>query len=95
LLGTTQTALVAVRDEATHAQFRRPVAHAYSLSSLKGYEPYIDSQITQLVSVLDSHANNGKPINMSDWLHCCAAPLPPANLKPANIYVPANKLRVI
>jgi cytochrome P450 len=71
LSGTTQTALVAIRDEETHGRYRRPVAHAYSLSSLKGYEPYIDDQIQHLVKVLDEHATSGKSINMSDWLHYC------------------------
>jgi cytochrome P450 len=51
--------------------YRRPVAHAYSLSSLKGYEPYIDDMIQTLVNVLDQHVENGSPINMSDWLHYC------------------------
>jgi hypothetical protein len=69
--GTTQTALVGIRDEATHGRLRRPIANAYSLSSLKGYEPYIDQTIKTLTDVLDQRVVDGKPINMSNYLHYC------------------------
>ncbi|KAF2105044.1 cytochrome P450 [Rhizodiscina lignyota] len=67
--GTTQTALVGIKDEATHGRYRRPIANAYSLSSLKGYEPYIDQTINTLTDVLDQRVTDGKAINMSDYLH--------------------------
>jgi cytochrome P450 len=71
LLGVNASGLVAIMDEYTHGRYRRPVAHAYSLSSLKGYEPYIDEMIQKLVDVLDEAAISGRTINMSDWLHYC------------------------
>lgn len=72
--GTTQTALVGIKDEATHGKYRRPIANAYSLSSLKGYEPYIDETIKNLTDVLDARVADGKPINMSSYLHYCKRP---------------------
>ncbi|KAF2103043.1 cytochrome P450 [Rhizodiscina lignyota] len=66
--GTNQTALVSIKEEETHGRFRRPIAHAYSLSSLKGYEGYIDQMIEKLVGVMDKYGSQGKPINMSRWL---------------------------
>jgi len=69
--GVNASGLVAIQDEYTHGRYRRPVAHAYSLSSLKGYEPYIDEMIQKLVSILDDFERSGKVVNMSDWLHYC------------------------
>ncbi|OAP63961.1 hypothetical protein AYL99_03188 [Fonsecaea erecta] len=66
--GTDQTALVSIKDEKTHGIYRRPIAHAYSLSSLKGYEPYIDETIEKLIKELDKHDADGTPINMTRWL---------------------------
>lgn len=67
MTGTTQTALVGIKDERTHGIYRRPIANAYSLSSLKGYEPYIDETIEKLIVVLDKHDANNAPINMTRW----------------------------
>ncbi|KAJ9603054.1 hypothetical protein H2200_012349 [Cladophialophora chaetospira] len=68
MTGTDQTALVSIKDEKTHGIFRRPLAHAYSLSSLKGYEPYIDEMIEKLILELDKHDAAQSPINMTRWL---------------------------
>ncbi|OAL35460.1 hypothetical protein AYO20_05310 [Fonsecaea nubica] len=68
MTGTDQTALVSIKDEKTHGMYRRPIAHAYSLSSLKGYEPYIDETIEKLIKELDKHDADGTPINMTRWL---------------------------
>lgn len=67
--GVTASALVAVKDEATHSKYRRPVAHSYSLSSLKGYEAYFDEVIQTLVDILNARAKSGEPISMSAYLH--------------------------
>ena len=71
MTGTTQTALVSIRDEKTHGTYRRPIAHAYSLSSLKGYEPYIDETIEKFIAILDEHGSQDKPIDMTRWLQYC------------------------
>ena len=70
-LGTNQTALVSIKDEKTHGIYRRPIANAYSLSSLKGYEQYIDDTIEKLMAVIDRHVKEQKPINMTKWLQFC------------------------
>ena len=70
-IGTDQTALVSIKDEKTHGIYRRPIAHAYSLSSLKNYEPYIDQMIEKLIGELDKHDADGTPINMTRWLQFC------------------------
>ena len=67
MTGTTQTALVSIKDERTHGVYRRPIANAYSLSSLKGYEPYIDETIEKLIVVLDKHDAENAAINMTRW----------------------------
>lgn len=69
--GTDQTALVSIKDEKTHGIYRRPIANAYSLSSLKGYENYIDETIEKLMTVIDGHCKSGNSINMTRWLQFC------------------------
>ncbi|EXJ82920.1 hypothetical protein A1O3_06736 [Capronia epimyces CBS 606.96] len=49
--------------------YKRPIASTYSLSSLKGYEPYIDGMIEKFMGILDQHDASNEPINMSNWLH--------------------------
>jgi cytochrome P450 len=71
MTGTSQTALVGIRDEKTHSVYRRPIAHAYSLSSLKGYEPYIDEMISKLVAIFDQHGARNEPINVTRWSQFC------------------------
>lgn len=63
--------LLAILDEHEHAKFRRPVQNAYSLTNLKGYEPYVDEIIEMLVTVLDYHAANQKQMNLSLWVYYC------------------------
>lgn len=70
-MGRLPEALLVIRDEQRHAKYRRPVQHAYSLSSLKGYEPYVDDVIGTLVDVIDRHEKTGEPINISSWLYFC------------------------
>lgn len=65
------TSIVGIRNEQKHAAYRRPIMNAYSLSSLKAYEPAVDEMINTLVKVLDSHAREQKTINISAWCHYC------------------------
>jgi cytochrome P450 len=59
------TVLVSILGEDRHAKYRRPVANAYSLSSLKEYEPYVDSTIRLFISSLTEHAEAKTVINIS------------------------------
>ena len=58
-------------DEERHGKYRRPIQHAYSLTSLKGYELYIDEVINMLLANIQRHAREGKPVNISSWLYYC------------------------
>ncbi|OAL36511.1 hypothetical protein AYO20_04127 [Fonsecaea nubica] len=64
-----KTSLLSILDEKTHSQYRRLVSNAYSLSSLKGYEPYVDEMVNRLVEVFDGHAADHTPLNISLWCH--------------------------
>jgi hypothetical protein len=61
--------LLVIQDEERHAKYRRPIQHAYSLASLKGYEPYVDDIIQTLVDVIDRHVESGEAINISSWFY--------------------------
>ena len=63
--------MLGILDEHEHAKFRRPIQNAYSLTNLKGYEPYVDEIINMLVSVLDRHVADQKQINLSLWVYYC------------------------
>lgn len=65
------TSLVGIRNEQKHASYRRPIQNAYSLSSLKAYEPAVDEMIDKLVEVVDNHAKEEKTLNISSWCHYC------------------------
>ena len=66
-----RTSIVGIRNEQQHAAYRRPIQGAYSLSSLKAYEPAVDEMIETLVTILDRHAHSGQTINISAWCHYC------------------------
>lgn len=66
-----RTSIVGIRNEQQHAAYRRPVQGAYSLSSLKAYEPAVNEMIETLLGVLDLHTKEQKTINISAWCHYC------------------------
>jgi hypothetical protein len=56
-------------DEAEQARSRRPVAHAYSLSTMVEYEGLVDSTIALLLSRLDTqYADTGDVLDLGLWL---------------------------
>lgn len=56
-------------DEAEQARSRRPVAHAYSLSTMVEYEGLVDSTIALLLSRLDTqYADTGEVLDLGLWL---------------------------
>ncbi|KEF59855.1 uncharacterized protein A1O9_04703 [Exophiala aquamarina CBS 119918] len=63
------TSLLSIPDETTHSKYRKLVSNAYSLSSIKAYEPYVDEMINRLVHVCNEHAKTGTPMNLSLWCH--------------------------
>lgn len=80
--------LLATLDENEHARYRRPIQNAYSLSNLKGYEPYVNEVIGKLATVLDRHVRDQTQINLSLWVYFC-------NPSPVDFLQRTNNNRVI
>lgn len=70
-----ETALVSIRDEETHARYKKLVAGSYSMSSLKGYEGFVDDIIERWLGILQKFAERGEVVNISQWSHYCALSL--------------------
>ena len=67
--GKRVASLVFTTDEALHARMKKPIAAAYSLSTLKEFEPLIDSTTAVFLSRLDKlFAETGKACDLSTWL---------------------------
>jgi hypothetical protein len=65
------TSIVGIRNEQKHASYRRPIQGAYSLSSLKLYEPAIDDMVNKLTSIFDEKCQSKTVINVTEWCHFC------------------------
>jgi hypothetical protein len=59
--------IFSVRDEERHKAIKRPVASAYSLSSLKELEPMNDECSAIFMRKLDGLV--GKDIDLGKWVH--------------------------
>ncbi|KAK3686520.1 hypothetical protein LTR37_019728 [Vermiconidia calcicola] len=59
--------IFSVRDEALHKSFKRPIAGAYSLSSLKELEPMNDACSTIFMEKMDGLV--GEDIDLGVWVH--------------------------
>ena len=67
--GKRTPSLVFTTDEAQHAILKRPVAPAFSLSTLVEFEPLIDSTTAVFLDRLDElFATTGKVCDLSQWL---------------------------
>lgn len=67
--GKRVASLVAMTDEAEQSRSRRPVAHAYSLSTMVEYEVLVDSTIALFLSRLDTrYADTRKVLDLGLWL---------------------------
>ena len=62
-----------MEDEKTHSQYRKLVSNAYSMSSLKGYEPYVDDMVNRMVQVCSRYADSQESMNISLWCHYCGS----------------------
>lgn len=65
------TSLLSIPDEHTHSKYRKLVSNAYSMSSIKGYEPYVYQMVARFVEVCDQHATNKESLDLSLWCHYC------------------------
>lgn len=59
-------------DEGYHAKYKRPIANAYSMSTLVEFEPLIDSTSELFMSRLDEFVASGKTMNFGVWLQMYA-----------------------
>lgn len=67
--GKRTPSLVFTTDEAQHAVMKRPIAPAFSLSTLVEFEPLIDSTTAVFLSRLDDlYASTGKVCDLGQWL---------------------------
>lgn len=67
--GKRSPSLVFTTDEQAHAILRRPVAGAFALSTLVGFEPLIDSTTAVFLTRLDElFADTGKVCDLGTWL---------------------------
>lgn len=67
--GKRTASLVFTTDEQQHAIMKRPVASAYSLSTLVEFEPLIDSTTAVFLDRLDNKfAETGKTCDLGTWL---------------------------
>ncbi|KAJ0425453.1 cytochrome P450 [Aspergillus carlsbadensis] len=64
-----KTSLLSIPDEHTHSKYRKLVSHTYSMTSIKGYEPYVDRMVRKFIASCDEHATSKEPMNLSLWCH--------------------------
>lgn len=58
-----------ITDEDAHKAAKRPIAHAYAMTSLLDYEPFVDSTSKVLVERLTTlYADTGKLCDFGEWL---------------------------
>lgn len=55
-------------DESQHSATKRPIAPAYSLSTLIEFEPLVDSTTAVLLSRLDEFEKDHAVVDLSLWL---------------------------
>ena len=64
--------LFSARDRNVHAIMRRKVASMYAMTSIKSYEPYVDSCIELLLQRFDEFVESGRTFNLQNYLQCYA-----------------------
>lgn len=64
--------LFSARDRVVHGVMRRKVANIYAMSTIKSYEPRVDSCIDLLLQRLDDFAGSGQVFDLSVYLRCYA-----------------------
>ncbi|KAB8343000.1 hypothetical protein FH972_022594 [Carpinus fangiana] len=60
----------ATQDENIHRALRRPIASMYAMTSVKHYEPFVDSTLVALRTQLDKrYVEPGLACDLGQWLH--------------------------
>ncbi|KIX02848.1 uncharacterized protein Z518_08791 [Rhinocladiella mackenziei CBS 650.93] len=66
--GKFTPSLFTALDENYHALYRKPIANAYSMSTIVEFEPLVDSTSSLLMSRLDQFAASGASLDFGVWL---------------------------
>jgi cytochrome P450 len=64
--------LFSATDRAVHGVMRRKVASMYAMSTIKSYEPHVDSCIDLLLQRFDEFAASGEVFDLPNYLQCYA-----------------------
>jgi len=64
--------LFSARDRAVHGIMRRKVANMYAMTTIKSYEPHVDSCIDLLLQRLDEFSASGQTFDLQVYLRCYA-----------------------
>ena len=60
--------LFGARDEEVHSTRRKACSNGFSLQSVAGMEPFMDSCLRHLLHRLDKAAATGKEIDLKEWI---------------------------
>ncbi|KAK1730007.1 cytochrome P450, partial [Colletotrichum acutatum] len=63
------TSLLSIQEETIHSRYRRLLSNAYSMTSLKAYEPYVDELISKFINICENHAEKKQVLNLSRWCY--------------------------
>jgi cytochrome P450 len=64
--------LFSATDRAVHNVMRRKVASMYAMSTIKSYEPHVDSCIDLLLQRFDEFAASGQVFDLPNYFQCYA-----------------------
>lgn len=70
--GQYTPSLFTTLDEGYHAKYKRPIANAYSMSTMVEFEPLIDSTSSLFMIRLDEFVSSGKVLDFGTWLQMYA-----------------------
>lgn len=70
--GEFTNSLFNTRDEKYHAKYKRPIASAYSMSTLVEFEPFVDTTTKLFIEKLDRFAESGAAVDIGVWLQMYA-----------------------
>ncbi|OAP56472.1 hypothetical protein AYL99_09651 [Fonsecaea erecta] len=67
--GQLMQSMFATQSDDWHRAQRKPIAHAYAMSTLVSYEPLVDSTTAILIEVIGNRfASTGQTCNLAQWL---------------------------
>jgi len=64
--------LFSATDAKMHSMMRRKVSNLYAMTSIKSYEPFVETCIEILLERFDHFANTGEVFDLQHWMQCYA-----------------------